>query len=120
VWGIQSAAIAVRPVASTAASVQSDIGSDPGAADHRVLGQAVHDVHVGPDQIPVPADVLGEELAVVDDELEVEAPDVGAGVAGAHGVHHHQVDGPSERDVHALDHLQHRLPTESESPPTRS
>jgi hypothetical protein len=55
----------------------------------RVLEQAVGDDHVGPMQLLDRAQALPGEPAVVDDELELEDADVGAGAARTrrHGLH---------------------------------
>ena len=53
---------------------------------------------------------LDGKRAVVHEELQVEPVDVGARVALARRVEHHLVDGPPERNIGVLDHLNEGLP----------
>ena len=48
----------------------------------------------------------------MDEELEIESVDVGAGVALAGSVHHHKIDRPLEGDIGLLDHLNEGLALE--------
>ena len=59
-----------------------------------------------------PAHLANHELTVMNEELEIKVGDVGAGVARARGVQHHQLEGAAKLHVAGLDGLNERLPAQ--------
>ena len=57
------------------------VGADAQRLDDLVLEQPMRDDDIGPQELLAAGDLLDDGLAVVDDELEVEIRDPGAGVA---------------------------------------
>ena len=62
------------------------IGLESGLLSDAVLGEAVNEVDVGPNELNVGAEGLEYECAVVDEELEVQRGDIPARVASARGI----------------------------------
>ena len=85
----------------------------PSRLDDVVLEQPVDDDHVRPQQLLPAGDLLDDRHAVVDDELEVEVRDPGAGVALARGRLADVAPAPAEAEVAALDGVEQHRPVDS-------
>ena len=73
-------------------------------------------IHVAAHQLVVAAQLLDAELAVMDEEFQVERGDVGAGVALAAIVHHHHFDGPTKGHVGIFHQLHKSLAADGFAP----
>lgn len=70
----------------------------------------MNEIDIAPHQLVVPAQPLDAEGAKVDEELEVERPDIGAGIAVAGIVQHHQFDGAAKGGIGVFDQFDKGLP----------
>ena len=84
------------------------VGLDAGRCDDIVLQQPVGDDDVGPHQLLTAGDLLAQDRAMVDDELQVEVRDVHARVAFARGRLTHVAASPPEAKVAALDRVEQK------------
>ncbi len=81
-----------------------------------VFDQAVNQVDIVSNQLVMIGNALNAKGSIVDEELQIEVGDVGAGVALAGVVENQSLDRFAERDVGVLDLLDERLPLEKVLP----
>ena len=72
----------------------------------------MHDDHVRPEELLAAGDLLDDRRAVVDDELQVEVRDPGAGVALAGRRLADVAPAPAEPEVAALDRVEEHRPVD--------
>ena len=95
------------------------VGVDAQLLDDLVLEQPVRDDHVRPQELLAAGDLLEDGLPVMDDELEVEVRDPGAGVALAGRRLADVTAAPAEPEVAALDRVQEHRPVDPSRPSRR-
>lgn len=69
----------------------------------------MHQVDIVPHQFGKGSHFLGHKRTEMDEELQVEAGQVLAGIAGAGGVDHHQFQRFAKGRIRGFDHIQQAL-----------